>query len=326
MSYITACPTCETQFLITKAHLKAYRGKVQCGNCKHIFNAKNRLTEIADEAYDDTDYPIAASEDADSLSSHEPASDEHIIADTASVTFNDEEPISQKLNVVLDSVPNLSDLASTSIASSEPTSAEAVHSPHLTDKAPSTLSEQEIDIDAIRAPILIEDLTADPKFQLTKPKRSVWLWPAIGLLCVLALFQSIYFMRTQIAANYPQFKPFLVQACQLLHCKIELPKQLHLLTIDDSDMLESEEHQNVIHFSSLLINNANYAQAYPIIELSLTDAQDTPVLRKRVKPQEYLQANTDISAGIAAHAEERIKLAIDVQNLPVAGYRVLLAY
>lgn len=349
MNYITACPACETQFLITTEHLKAYRGKVQCGNCSHVFNAKNRLTEVSEDIENTEEYGESAESDTAEYSETEHTSREvHINAEieadetvtnavdiesttseslTTELTASaDEKPINEKLNVVLDAVPDLSDLTSSDLAPSDLSSAETAPRPYISKPIAKATSEDDIDIESIRAPILIEDLTADPKFLLTKPKRNIWLLAAIGLLLIVAILQSTYFLRSKIAANYPQFKPYLVQACEHLRCKINLPQQLDLLTIDDSDMQESENYQDVIDFSSLIINNANHVQAYPNIELTLTDAEDKPVLRKLVKPQEYLQASTNAATGLAAHEEARIKLRINAHNLSVAGYRVLLTY
>ncbi|MES2579725.1 MAG: zinc-ribbon and DUF3426 domain-containing protein [Pseudomonadota bacterium] len=346
MNYITACPACETQFLITKEHLKAYRGKVQCGNCNHVFNAKNRLTEVSEGIQNTEEYSASENSSAESgtveSSSLEYSEADHTNSEantnaeiestpsesitTELTTSTDEKPINEKLNVVLEGVPDLSDLTSSDLALPDLDSAETVRSPYISKPISKAISENDIDIESLRAPILIEDLTADPKFQLTKPKRNIWLLLAICLLLIVALLQSAYFLRSQIAANYPQFKPYLVQVCEHLRCKINLPQQLDLFTIDDSDMQESEDYQDVIDFSSLIINNANHVQAYPNIELTLTDAEDKPVLRKLVKPQEYLQASSNVATGIAAHEEERIKLTINVHNLSVAGYRVLLTY
>ena len=368
MNYITACPACETQFLITKEHLKAYRGKVQCGNCNHVFNAKNRLTEVSEEIQNIEEYAADQetivpnetfhpddftepdfnnpsqidetadltfdSEDSQLHYSESPDSDsivpsvEHSYIEP--VSNSDGKPLHEKLNVVLDGVPDLSDLNSTGhtpdFIAADLSPDENTHSPYISNQTPIIVSENDVDIDAIRAPILIEDLTADPKFQLTKPKRNIWLIFINLILLILALLQSVYFLRSKIAADYPQYKPSLVEVCKYLGCTVNLPQQLDLMTIDDSDMQESDDHQDVIHFSSLLINNANHVQAYPNIELTLTDTEDKPVLRKIVKPQEYLQASSNPSSGIAAHQEERIKLAINVHDLSVAGYRVLLTY
>ena len=138
--------------------------------------------------------------------------------------------------------------------------------------------------------------------------------------------QTLYFLRTQIAAQYPQFKSHLLQACRALNCEIKLAQNLNLLTIDDSDMQESDDYEDVISFSSVLINNANYVQDYPNIELTLTDTQDQPVLRKLVTPKEYLTKNIQLEAGMDARQELRLNLVIDASELIVAGYRVLLVY
>jgi hypothetical protein len=98
------------------------------------------------------------------------------------------------------------------------------------------------------------------------------------------------------------------------------------LVIDDSDMQEDGNYQGVINFSSSLLNNANYAQAYPNIELTLTNTDDQPVLRRLIKPAEYLKPKADLSTGIGAHEDIRIKLAIHASDLAVAGYRILLIY
>ena len=326
MNYITSCPACETQFLLNTEHLKAYRGKVQCGNCNQVFNAKNRLTEVSDDIHSAAEYKAGLEAQADigmTDGAHGEAIETIATFDDNAPSFTaDEKPISEVLSVVLETVPNLSDLTSHSEYAQDSSS----NSPYISDHIPQSIAEDTVDIEAVRAPILMDDLTADPQFKMSKPKRNAWLWLLAFLLFSLALLQSIYFLRAKIAADYPQFKPYLVQACELIHCKIDLPQQLDLLTIDDSDMQESDDYQDVIHFSSLLINNANHVQAYPNIELTLTDIDDKPVLRKLVKPAEYLKQDDNVASGLAGREEVRINLAINVHAISVAGYRVLLTY
>jgi predicted Zn finger-like uncharacterized protein len=290
MNYITSCPACETQFLLTKEHLKAHRGKVQCGNCEHIFNAKNRLTEISDDIRSPAEYH--ASIEAQSNESS-PATEE--------------KAISEVLNVVLESVPNLYNLESADT--------------HIEE-----IPIGENDTYEATVPNVIEDLTVDPKFHKPTTKLNIWLILFGLILTILACLQTVYYQRTKISAEYPQFKPYLLQACAVLNCEIHLPKNLDFFTIDDSDMQEDETHENVINFSSLLINNASYTQAYPKIELTLTDTSDQPVLRKTIQPAEYLSSTTNVAAGIASRDEVRINLVINVTDLAVAGYRLLLVF
>ena len=304
MNYITSCPACETQFLLSTEHLKAHRGKVQCGHCEHIFNAKNRLTEISDDIHSPAEYQA-------SIESH----------DSAITQAIDEKPISEVLNVALGAVPNLDNLDDVEVD-------KKYNDPYIGN---SNLESQPdiieaYDVDQINAPIYIDDLSTNPKFDKPKTKLNVWLVLFGLILAILAGLQSVYYLRTSIAADYPQFKPYLVQACAALKCEIDLPKNLDFFALDDSDMQEDYEHKNVIKFSSLLINNAPYAQAYPNIELTLTDTADQPVLRRLIKPSEYLASNTNADAGIDSREEMRINLSINVAGMAVAGYRVLLLY
>ena len=331
MNYITSCPACETQFLLTKDDLKAHRGKVQCGQCHQVFNAKNRLIEVSDDIHSVDEY--TAAEHTDDFEENSASTE---MADFNSETpteqlepsyVADERPISAALNEVLETVPNLADLSTKNETDSNQESDDSYTGYQTTSQQNAdSVAEEDVDIDAVRAPIFIDDITADPKFQLTKPKRNIWLILAVVLLLIVAILQSIYFLRSTIAVNYPQLKPHLEEACRHLNCSVSLPQHLDLLTIDDSDMQESDDYQDVINFSSLLINNARHAQAYPNIELTLTDTDDKPVLRKLVPPQDYLDSGVNIADGMSANEEVRINLAINVHNLSVAGYRVLLTY
>ena len=304
MNYITSCPACETQFLLTTEHLKAHRGKVQCGHCEHIFNAKNRLTEISDDIHSPAEYQA-------SIETHGSDITQAI----------DEKPISEVLNVALGAVPSLDNL-------DDLEADEKSNDPYIGNT--NTTSQPDIieayDVDQINAPIYIDDLITNPKFDKPKTKVNVWLMLFGLILAILAGIQSVYYLRTSISADYPQFKPYLVQACAALKCEIDLPKNLDFFALDDSDMQEDYAHKNVIKFSSLLINNAPYAQAYPNIELTLTDTADQPVLRRLIKPSEYLASNTNADAGIDSREEMRINLSINVADMAVAGYRVLLLY
>jgi hypothetical protein len=158
-------------------------------------------------------------------------------------------------------------------------------------------------------------------------KSRAWLWAFASLLLILvAGIQSIYFLRDEIAIYYPNAKPYLVQACHKLTCSINLPKKIEFIVIDDSDMQEDAEHLGLVRFASTLINSGNHAVAYPTLELTLTDVEDKPVLRRIFKPDEYLPADTNFADGIQANAETRIKLAVTTTDITVSGYRVFVTY
>jgi len=286
--------------MLNDEHIKAYDGDVQCGNCEHIFNTKDRLTELPEDVYSTSEYN-------ERLEKAKTSSDV---------------PVKEVLNVVLDAVPSLSDLDSEPITNGFQSAL-----PSNIDGPPyiGSFNHQTFQ-DKINAPIVIEDLTALSPSLPIKTKQSL-IWPFLGLLLIiLAGLQSVYFLRNKIVSEYPQMKPLFIKACASLKCEIRLPKNLELLTIDGSDMQEDENYQDVVNFSSVIINNAHYPQALPNIELTITDLDDKPLVKRLVLPKEYLEPNVDLAAGIPARQELSIKLKINVNKLPAAGYRVLLAY
>ena len=313
MNYITSCPACETQFLLTTEHIKAHRGKVQCGQCEHIFNAKNRLTEVSDDIHSPAEYKASLEpEQLANLPNTLPNISQNIAQN------NEDKPINAVLEGVLGAVPNLDNLNTNTTLYSQAEDSFIGDQTHINIDDNYSYEDE--------TPIIIDDLANKAKLEKRQTKLNTWFLLLGLLLLILASLQTIYFLRSKIAANYPQFRPFLVQACDALHCGIDVPKNIDLLTIDDSDVQESKTYEKVIDFSSLLINNANYNQAYPNIELTLTDTNDKPVIRRLITPTEYLKTNANIVDGIIGNDQIRLKLAISVADVSVAGYRVLLTY
>ncbi|HZV62965.1 MAG TPA: zinc-ribbon and DUF3426 domain-containing protein [Methylophilaceae bacterium] len=172
--------------------------------------------------------------------------------------------------------------------------------------------------------------TAPLEAKLTIP-RSKLLFPRwlprllIGILLLLAALQSIYYLRTAIAAQWPVLRPALVAACELINCTVGLPQRTELLTIDDSDMQVDAEREGVIHLSATLINNAPFTQAYPLLEITFTDAYDKPVVRRALKADEYLPS-TQTQQGIPPGESIQIRLALTAGDEAVAGYRLFVTY
>jgi predicted Zn finger-like uncharacterized protein len=289
MNYITSCPKCDTHFLLNDELIKAHRGKVQCGSCEHVFNAKNRLTEVADDITDADEYQA-------SLEDNQETVDEtvNISAQVTNITENE---------------------------------SAITEDNYIGTFSPSTLTtsdvEHTLDLEHVNP---IDDFTK----RLNSAKNTKKYTALLGLLSLLLIFaataQAIYHLRVKIAAEHPQFKPLLVNACAHLNCTVDLPKELDLITIGDSDMQEDDNFKSVINFSSSLKNNANYPQAYPNIELTLTNADDQIAIKKLITPKDYLSADKKIEDGLPAHEVNPIKLALYVNEATVAGYRILLVY
>ena len=360
MSLITTCPECATSFHVKPEHLSAHRGDVRCGKCNLVFNALDKLTQTPD-----LPLPVASAlpEVEEILPSD--ISSETIQEPSVEVRTDKELPIDEPF-VIIEPEITAHDVEDAIIAdepsqdidiyeevliepeSSEPVFVEPALAKEIEPEAPqpadiieevaetpapedspAIIDEASVKNNAAKAPKSFLDAAPKNKLHSTNAQRKVpksVLALLIGLLILASLAQATYYLRSPIALKFPVLKPYLVSACGHLGCKIELPKDATLLLVDDSNLQEDAEHAGVIHLSSTLINNAEFAMAYPLLELTLTDANDKPLLRRTFKPSEYLVAGTKVNDGIPAGEEVHIKLSLIAADTPVSGYRVFVTY
>jgi len=139
------------------------------------------------------------------------------------------------------------------------------------------------------------------------------------LLVLLALGQGIYATRSTLAQQYPQIKPHLAKACDWLKCEIALAHDVKQLSIEDTALTQSKIRTDVIKLSGTITNHGAYAQAYPELELSLTDANDIVILRRYLKPSEYV---AQPEAGITANSDVGFTVGLLLDGIEVTGYHV----
>lgn len=312
MQSITHCTACQTQFVVTELQLKQHHGIVRCGHCLHVFNATEQLVNLVnvnDAGLENNVLESNVVELKPRIKADLPPADLLIPSDLTSKTSTDnhspdESEVAAKMPVpVAEMVETISDVT-------------CIVSPlNASSNIANTTETYQYDY-------LTEPVKPKPNSKLSP----VLFWILLITLLLAAIAQSVYFLRHQIALYYPNFKPSLVQVCEKIGCSIDLPKKIESIVIDDSDIQEDAEHVGLMRLSTTLINQARFNQAYPNLELTLTDVEDKPKLRRIFKPYEYLPANTNVAKGIAAGEEIRVKLAMTTQGIVVAGYRVFVTY
>jgi predicted Zn finger-like uncharacterized protein len=146
------------------------------------------------------------------------------------------------------------------------------------------------------------------------------------LLLLSAVLQTVYFLRAEISWRYPSSQAYLKPACKKIGCNIALAKQINLLVLDDTDLLEDEQRLGLMYLSSSIVNQAPFSQAYPTIELTLTDIDDRAKYTRQFSPQEYLDHGTEAEIGLAAGQSLKLRLPLANPDQSIAGYRVRVFY
>lgn len=162
--------------------------------------------------------------------------------------------------------------------------------------------------------------------RVRKPSRR-WPWLLAALLLTLTLaVQATFYYRIELAAQVPASKPLLTLACASLGCDVPLPQQAELVSIESSTLEADPNDASIITLSALLRNHADYAVAYPSLELTLTNLEDKPVARRTFRPAEYLTVAGAEKLGLPGSREVTVKLHLNTTDLKPAGYRLFLMY
>lgn len=167
---------------------------------------------------------------------------------------------------------------------------------------------------------------AEAQFQeATAVQSRPRIWAFFSLLALLLLLlQAVMQFRTELSVLFPEVKPALRKTCALLGCELSLPHKPDLLSIEASDLHPDADNRLIL--AATLKNRAPFVQAYPALEVTLTDTGDQPLLRKVIQPNEYLPKNIDLAAGFAANSETALNLSLETDVSDAAGYRIYLFY
>lgn len=156
--------------------------------------------------------------------------------------------------------------------------------------------------------------------------RATWIVASI-LLAVLLAGQVVHAYRTQIAAHYPASRALLENLCRIARCEVGLPKAAEQLVIESSDLQAVDAAKpNLIQLAASVRSRAAIDVAFPAIEVTLTDAQDRPLARRVLLPDQYLAAGSPERKGLRAGDEFSIRLTLDTTELRPVGYRLYLFY
>ena len=324
MSLVTRCGYCATTFRVSPAQLSARAGRVRCGKCAAIFDGvANLLAQEAVAALPHEPSPqmgLFAAPDGDT----EPQASVASLPQASVATLP---PASDALDAQASFSKDGHQPGTANSAAGHAIAAVSIASPLA--QLPRAELGSAVPTANLAAPSAEPEPEPVARFLQTHPRNSyTLLWSLFSLLALLALLaQALMHMRTEIAVLLPQARMHLATACEMLGCELKLPRRAELMSIESSDLQADTRRAGVIVLNALLRNRAPFEQEFPELELTLTDERDEPLIRKVLRPADYLQERRFAGAqSIGAGAEEPVRVSFDTGRVRATGYRLYLFY
>ncbi|MCW5617407.1 MAG: DUF3426 domain-containing protein, partial [Rhodocyclaceae bacterium] len=153
-----------------------------------------------------------------------------------------------------------------------------------------------------------------------------WAWGlGIGVLAIALLAQGALLFRQEIIQRLPQTRPLYAQLCAHIGCSMALPREASKIAIESSDLHPEQGAANFFRLRATIRNRAPFEQAYPHLELTLTDAADRPLARKVLEPQQWRPADAP-AAGFPAGRELEVSVPFETRDVAAVGYRIYVFY
>lgn len=238
----TRCPQCKTVHPLSAALVSSARGLVKCGQCHHVFNALNFLSD---------DWPSGRGYDP--------------------------EPGANTVPPVLGPAKKPADNSNAALPS----------------------------IDMLAA---------------TGKRRVVWGLAAV-LLLVLTVVHSTWTFREPLM-GIPVVNNWLKQSGWLQVEQDGLLKDPQQMQLVSRDMHTHPTRSGILVLSLTFVNLAQRSQVYPDLQLTLLDAANQSIARRRLAPADYLRPGAQIQSGLATEVYLPVLLEFGDPGEQAVGFEI----
>lgn len=120
--------------------------------------------------------------------------------------------------------------------------------------------------------------------------RGTWLWGLWSGVAAMALLGQWFTGEHDQLARNPALKPWVIKACQVFGCRIELPTDLTKIQLVSRSIEPHPSVEGALLISATLQNQAEFPQPHPVVEIAMADLSGRAVAMRRFSPAQYLES------------------------------------
>ncbi|MGH1430744.1 MAG: DUF3426 domain-containing protein [Neptuniibacter sp.] len=145
------------------------------------------------------------------------------------------------------------------------------------------------------------------------PRRFAYGWLIACLLAMACIAsQLIWFNRTTIYWNHPQYQSLFDEICSHINCKISSRQSLELIENRSILVTPHSEFEGAMQVQLILNNRANFQQPFPALSLEFRDLKNRLVAHRTIQPNEYL--DNQQSDWLSMPIEQPIQISLEIMS------------
>jgi predicted Zn finger-like uncharacterized protein len=160
-----------------------------------------------------------------------------------------------------------------------------------------------------------------PKFvRATRAPRRWWGWTIICAVLLLGLAGQLAWAKREDLIADPTIGPMLQHACATLGCHLPLVADVADLHLLARNVQAHPKIPGALLITANVRNDASFAQPYPVVNITLSDADGKRLAMRRFRPQEYVGEMPARARGLAPGSDTAMVFEVQDPGQNAVGF------
>lgn len=169
---------------------------------------------------------------------------------------------------------------------------------------------------AARAPSF---LRGQMRAQAASARTPRWQWATLGALAIALVLQVLLADRARLAGD-AGWRPALATLCNVLGCSLPPWREPQAFAMLDRDVRPVPGAPGVLLAQATFRNEARWAQPWPVLMLTLKDADGRTLGARALRPAEYLPRDSAASATISPGQSAQVAIRVREPSANVVAF------
>ena len=150
------------------------------------------------------------------------------------------------------------------------------------------------------------------------PRRAAWG----ALLAALGLAVQVFWLQFDAWTRHPNLRVVYTAACAILPCTVPAARSAHHVAVRGLTLRAHPHVAGGLMVEATLVNEASFAQPFPVLELRLWNLAGEAVAMRRCAPEEYLPSVPQ--PGVIMPTMTPVRVGLAFRSAPLEAVNVTL--